>query len=51
MGIAMDGFDIFAHQLIDGSALSDSEICHGHKAGNLGYHYLAGAAGSHAISG
>lgn len=51
IGIAMDGFQIFAHLLNDGSEPEGLDICNGHADENGVYHYHAGAAGSNAILG
>ncbi len=50
IGIAMDGYDIYSHLLLDGSAPTDLDSCNGH-IGPDGYHYHAGAPGSNAIVG
>lgn len=46
IGIAMDGYAIFANKLADGSAPIDLDQCNGHQSDGLDYHYHAGAAGS-----
>ncbi|UYV37004.1 YHYH protein [Rhodobacteraceae bacterium D3-12] len=49
IGIAMDGYSIFAHLLKDGSKPTDLDKCNGHTSESEGYHYHAGAPGSNAI--
>ena len=51
IGIAMDGYAIFANLLGDGQAPEGLDRCHGHAAEGLPYHYHAGAAGSNQILG
>jgi len=48
IGIAMDGYPIMAHTLIDGSKPTDLGQCGGHTGEN-GFHYHAGEEGSNAI--
>ncbi|SFR36918.1 YHYH protein [Yoonia tamlensis] len=48
IGIAMDGYDIYARLLLDGTAPADLDSCNGHVDAG-GYHYHAGEAGSNAI--
>jgi hypothetical protein len=49
IGIAMDGYPILSHLLIDGTAPSDLDKCNGHESKDGAYHYHAGEAGSNAI--
>lgn len=51
IGLAMDGYKIYAHQLEDGSKPSDLDACYGHSVDGIGYHYHAGAEGSNQILG
>ncbi|MEL6607612.1 MAG: YHYH protein [Pseudomonadota bacterium] len=51
IGVAMDGYLIYAHELADGSAPADLDACYGHETDAEGYHYHAGAAGSNQILG
>jgi hypothetical protein len=51
IGIAMDGYPIFARLLADGTTPTDLDACNGRTTEALGYHYLAGEAGSNAILG
>lgn len=51
IGLAMDGYGIFSHLLVDGSPPDDLDKCNGHMTDAFGYHYHAGAAGSNAILG
>ncbi|MCF3593926.1 hypothetical protein LZG00_07930 [Rhodobacteraceae bacterium LMO-12] len=51
IGIAMDGYAIFANFLADGQAPEGLDACHGHEAEGLLYHYHAGSAGSNQILG
>ncbi|WP_299567955.1 YHYH protein [uncultured Sulfitobacter sp.] len=51
IGIAMDGYKIFAHNLTDGSLPTKLDRCNGHEVEGLNYHYHAGAVGSNAILG
>jgi hypothetical protein len=51
IGLAMDGYPIFAHTLADGTMPTDLDECNGRTTDELGYHYLAGASGSNAILG
>lgn len=51
IGIAMDGYRIFAHHLGDGSDPVGLDRCNGHSAEGLAYHYHAGEPGSNAILG
>lgn len=51
VGLAMDGFKIYSQQSAIGSGVSDLDTCGGHDAGELGYHYHAGEAGSNKIIG
>lgn len=46
IGIALDGYAIFANRLADGAAPADLDSCYGHEAEGLPYHYHAGEAGS-----
>ncbi len=45
IGIAMDGYAIFAHLLADGRVPEGLDECHGHEAEGLPYHYHVGSAG------
>jgi hypothetical protein len=51
IGIAMDGYPIFANLLTDGTAPQDLDSCNGHSDGGLPYHYHVGEAGSNQILG
>jgi hypothetical protein len=51
IGIAMDGYKIFAQNMTDGSTPAKLDRCNGHETGDLGYHYHAGDPGSNAILG
>lgn len=51
IGIAMDGYQIFAHHLGDGSDPIGLDQCHGHSIEGMTYHYHAGEPGSNAILG
>lgn len=51
IGIAMDGYQIFAQNLVDGSVPTKLDRCNGHEVDDLNYHYHAGAPGSNAILG
>ena len=51
IGIAMDGYRIFAHHLGDGSDAIGLDRCNGHLTEGLAYHYHAGEPGSNAILG
>ncbi len=51
IGIAMDGYRIFAHHLDDGSAAIGLDRCNGHLIEGMAYHYHAGEPGSNAIIG
>ncbi len=51
IGIAMDGYAIFANLLADGQAPDGLDECHGHEVEGLPYHYHAGEAGSNQILG
>lgn len=51
IGIAMDGYPIFAHLLADGQSPQGLDACNGHEADGLPYHYHAGSAGSNRILG
>lgn len=51
IGIAMDGYPIFAHMLGDGRAPEGLDQCNGHEAEGLSYHYHVGSAGSNQILG
>ncbi len=51
IGIAMDGYAIFAHLPADGQAPEWLDACNGHEAESLPYHYHAGSAGSNRILG
>lgn len=46
IGVAMDGYAIFAHALADGTAPAGLDACYGHEGEGLSYHYHAGEAGS-----
>ena len=51
IGIAMDGYRIFAHHLGDGSDAIGLDRCNGHAVEGMAYHYHAGEPGSNAILG
>ncbi len=51
IGIAMDGYQIFANAMADGSQPTDLDACNGHTSESGGYHYHAGEPGSNAILG
>ncbi len=51
IGIAMDGYAIFANLLADGQAPEGLDRCNGHESEGLPYHYHAGEAGSNQILG
>ncbi|MGZ2256592.1 YHYH protein [Roseobacter sp. A03A-229] len=51
IGIAMDGYPIYAHLMADGSHPTTLDRCNGHIGEDGSYHYHAGAAGSNAILG
>lgn len=51
IGIAMDGYQIFAQNMTDGSTPTALDRCNGHETDDLGYHYHAGDPGSNAILG
>ena len=51
IGIAMDGYAIFANLLADGQAPDGLDRCYGHEADGMAYHYHAGEAGSNQILG
>ena len=51
IGIAMDGYKIFAQNLTDGTMPTDLDRCNGHETDDGGYHYHAGDKGSNAILG
>lgn len=51
IGIAMDGYKIFAHNLTDGTIPPKLDRCNGHETDDLSYHYHAGEKGSNAILG
>ncbi len=46
VGLALDGYMIYAHARTDGSVPADLDYCFGHTTDADGYHYHAGAAGS-----
>lgn len=49
IGIAMDGYAIFAHLLADGEAPTGLDSCNGHAGEGLDYHYHVGETGSNQI--
>lgn len=51
IGIAMDGYQIFAQNMTDGSTPTRLDRCNGHETDDLDYHYHAGDPGSNAILG
>ena len=51
IGIALDGYRIFAHHLGDGSDPAGLDRCNGHTVEGMAYHYHAGEPGSNAILG
>lgn len=51
IGIAMDGYPIFANLLATGQSPEGLDECQGHEAGGLPYHYHAGSSGSNQILG
>jgi YHYH protein len=51
IGIALDGYAIFARASGDESGRRGLDRCNGHEVDDLGYHYHAGAPGSNAIIG
>lgn len=51
IGLAMDGYAIFPHELASGAHPDALDACYGHETDNLSYHYHAGAAGSNQILG
>lgn len=51
IGIAMDGYSIFAHLMVGGEHPTGLDSCNGHETDALGYHYHAGDAGENAILG
>lgn len=51
IGIALDGYLIYQHQLPNGRDPVELDACNGHTVEGIGYHYHAGAAGSNAILG
>ena len=51
IGIAMDGYAIFASVLANGRVAEGLDRCNGHEAKGLPYHYHAGEAGSNQILG
>ena len=51
IGIAMDGYQIYAHNLTDGSIPTKLDRCNGHETDDLSYHYHAGEVGANAILG
>lgn len=52
IGIAMDGFQIFAHLMADGSKPEGLDACNGRATEDgMSYYYHAGEAGSNAILG
>ncbi|MEP4784415.1 MAG: YHYH protein [Erythrobacter sp.] len=51
VGLALDGYTIFASLLADGTAPDDLDSCRGHATDGDGYHYHAGDTASNAILG
>ncbi|WP_165814661.1 YHYH protein [Labrenzia sp. 011] len=51
IGLALDGYGIFAQLNRDGSEPAGLDECRGHEEPGLGYHYHADAAGSNLIIG
>lgn len=51
IGVALDGYPLYATLSFDGSAPQDLDACRGHSTAGEGYHYHAGSAGSNAILG
>ncbi len=51
LGIAMDGYPLYARVTLDGVMPQDLDACHGHTTLAEGYHYHVGAAGSNEILG
>ncbi|MDF1873845.1 YHYH protein [Vannielia sp.] len=51
IGIAMDGYPIFAHLMENGEEPEGLDQCFGHETEALSYHYHAGSAGSNQILG
>lgn len=49
VGLALDGYPIFARLMSDGQEPGDLDQCRGHHFGDLDYHYHANAPGSNAI--
>lgn len=49
IGLAMDGFPLYARQNAEGDVADDLDACGGHTAETLGYHYHAGAPGTNQI--
>ncbi|MDA7787757.1 YHYH protein [Sphingomonadaceae bacterium] len=51
IGIAMDGYRIFANENAKGEVPSDLDQCGGHDVEELGYHYHAGIPGGNQVLG
>jgi hypothetical protein len=51
LGVALDGYRLYARLNLDGSTAQDLDACHGHSTVDEGYHYHTGAAGSNQILG
>ncbi len=51
LGLAMDGYPLYAQLNLDGSAPQDLDSCQGHTTLDEGYHYHLGSAGSNQILG
>ncbi len=51
IGMAMDGFLIYAREGFKSEELASLDQCNGRETEGLGYHYVAGEAGSNAILG
>ena len=51
LGLALDGYALYARLTLDGSAPQDLDACNGHTTAEEGYHYHVGAAGANAILG
>lgn len=49
VGLALDGYWIFARRLTDGTEPGNLDQCRGHTTDDAGYHYHANAPGSNAI--
>ena len=51
LGLALDGYPLYARLTLDGSAPQDLDTCNGHTTVDEGYHYHVGTAGSNQILG